>query len=213
MVPVFQDRHDAATQLARRLGSTRGAETVVFGIPRGGVAVAAEIARDLGATLDIIVARKVGAPWQPELAIGAVTASGGQYLNAELIEEAGVSAGYVRRAVDRALAEARYLEDRLRSGQPAVTVTGRTTAIVVDDGLATGATMRAAVQALREHTPERIVVAVPVGAAQTCTRLRQEADAVVTLYEPDPFLAVGLYYEDFRPLTERDVERLLGRST
>ncbi len=205
---IFRNRVDAGAELAQHLEEYRGRDPLILGIPRGGVPVAAEIAHRLDAELDIVVARKLGAPFQPELAIGAVTANGGRYLNDDLIEEAGVTADFLQAVISQEMAEAHRREARFRGNRAPPTIEGRTV-IVVDDGLATGATMRAAVRSLRKRQPARVVVAIPVGPPDTCAALRAEADEVIALYEPKPFLAVGLHYQDFRPTDEREVEQLL----
>jgi predicted phosphoribosyltransferase len=206
---MFRDRPDAGAQLAGRLEHLRGQDVLVLGIPRGGVPVAAEIATRLAADLDIVVARKLGAPYQPELAIGAVSASGGLYLNERVLEEEPYIPGhFLRTAIAHAVDEARQLEERLRGGRPPPRI-ARRTVIIVDDGLATGATMRAAVRALRDQQPGRIVVAVPVAPPATVQALQAEADEVIAMEQPDPFLAVGLHYEDFKPTPEAEIERLL----
>jgi putative phosphoribosyl transferase len=210
-VHVFRDRTDAGAQLAERLVAYQRQDVLVLGIPRGGVPVAAQVARKLDAELDIVVARKLGAPFQPELAIGAVTANGGRYLNAMLMQEAGVTEAYLAAVTARETAEAHRREERFRGTRRAPRVEGRIV-IIVDDGLATGATMRAAVRSLRKHQPARLIVAIPVGAPETCDALRAEADDVVVLHEPEPFLAVGLYYGDFSPTDEQEIEVLLQAS-
>jgi putative phosphoribosyl transferase len=156
----------------------------------------------------VVVARKLGAPMQPELAIGAVTANGGRFLNTEIIDEIGVSDAYLEQVTAEQRDEARRREERFRGPYAGREMTGRTV-IVVDDGLATGATMRAAVRSVRSRRPARLVVAVPVGPRKTCAALRGEADEVVCLYEPEPFWAVGLYYEDFRPTEDGEVRAIL----
>jgi len=211
MFEVFRDRAAAGAGLAKRLGSVHGGEALVLGIPRGGVLVAAEVARQLEAELDVAVARKLGAPQQPELGLGAVTADGSVFLNDEIVRETGASRAYLKRAAAEQRAEARVREKRFRDGHPALRVAGRVV-IIVDDGVATGATMRAAIQVVRRLRPARLVVAVPVGAPQTCAMLRAEADEVVCLYEPDPFLAVGLYYQDFVPTGDAEIQRMLAEA-
>jgi putative phosphoribosyl transferase len=205
----FVDRRAAGRRLAHRLESYRAQDALVLGIPRGGVAVAAEIARSLGADLDVVVARKVGAPIQPELALGAVTADGARFLNQALAREVGVSPRTFRVLADDQIAEARRCEDRLRGRRPAPRLAGRTV-ILVDDGLATGATMLAAIRAVRRGDPARLVVAVPVAPRPTCEALRTKVDELICLLAPDPFFAVGVYYVDFQPIDDEEVQRLLA---
>jgi predicted phosphoribosyltransferase len=206
--PFFADRRAAGIALAARLERYRGADPLVLGLPRGGVPVAAEVARHLDGELDVLVARKLGSPVSPELAIGAITADGERFLNTGIIEMFGVPDMYIDRIAAAQQEEARRREERFRKGRPPLRIAGRTV-ILVDDGLATGATMRAAVRAVRKQQPARLVVAVPVGAPDSCTALRQEVDEVVCLGEPPDFGAVGLYYGDFRQVQDADVEALL----
>ena len=208
MTRQFRDRVDAGVRLAEGLAAYRGRDVLVLGIPRGGVPVAAEVARRLGGDLDVVVARKLGAPGQRELAIGAVTANGGRFLNEELIGELRVPPGYLEQVTAEERAEARRRQERFRGDRPPARVTGRTV-IVVDDGLATGATMRAAVRSVRRERPATLVVAVPVGAREACDALREEADVVVCLSQPEPFVAVGLHYERFEPTEDAEVQRIL----
>jgi predicted phosphoribosyltransferase len=208
---VFRDRAAAGACLAGKLERLRGRNALVLGIPRGGVPVAAEVARRLEAELDVAVARKLGAPGQPELGVGAVTADGSVFLNDDIVRETGASRTDLERAIAIQRIEARVREKRFRDGHPAPLVVGRAV-ILVDDGVATGATIRAAIQAVRRRRPAQLVVAVPVGARQTCAMLRAEADEVVCLYEPEPFLAVGLYYQDFAPTEDAEIERMLAEA-
>jgi putative phosphoribosyl transferase len=204
----FRDRADAGRQLAWRLQQYRTEAPVVVGLPRGGVPVAAEVARALEAPLDVLVVRKLGCPWQPELAMGAVGEDGALVLNPTLIAGIGLAphdlAGVIR-------AERDELERRLahyRGNRPAVPVAGRTV-IVVDDGLATGATARAAIGVLRQRGARRIVLAVPVAPPETVTALGGLADEVVALDTPRAFLAIGQRYDDFGQTSDQEVTRLL----
>ena len=205
---LFKDRKDAGELLAGCLAEYRDKNVIVLGIPRGGVPVAAEIARGLNADMDIIVARKLGSPVSAELAIGAVTANGGCYLNDEIIRELQVSDEYIDRVTETQREDARQREERFRGARSAPVLTGRVV-ILVDDGLATGATMRAAVRSVRKAEPARLVVAVPVAPPQTCAELREEADEVVCPYQPDPFWAIGLFYGDFEQVEDEEVSRIL----
>lgn len=209
---LFRDRLDAGIQLAEALSGYRGQDVLVLGIPRGGVVVAAEVARRLGAELDVIVARKLGAPISRELAIGAVTADGERYLNEDILRELHVSERYLQTVTEEEQAEARRREERFRAGRPPARIAGRTV-ILVDDGLATGATMRAAVRSVRRQGPARLVVAVPVGARETCEELRAEADEVICLQQPEPFWAVGAHYQHFEPVDDDTVQELLRSFT
>jgi putative phosphoribosyl transferase len=204
----FRDRRHAGALLAERLGHYAGKDALILGIPRGGVPVAAEVARRLNADLDVVVARKLPAPGAPELALGAVTANGGRYLNAHLIRNLRVSDAYLDAVIDEQMAEARRREGRLRGPYPVVPIQD-CVVIVVDDGLATGATMQAAVRSVRTRRPAHLVVAVPVGSQDACTALRPEVDELVCLYTPEPFGAVGLYYQHFEPTDDAEVQQLL----
>lgn len=207
---MFQDRRDAGRQLGARLSSYRSTKPVVLALPRGGVPVAEEVALALDAPLDVLVARKVGAPGNAELAIGAV-AGNITHLDEPTIGQLAIP----RRFIDRALAveqeEVRHREARFRQGREPLPVTGRTV-ILVDDGLATGATATAAIAALRTRQPARIVLAVPIAAQDTLERLRPLADEVVCLETPTAFFAVGQGYEDFRQTTDEEVRAILARS-
>jgi len=209
---LFRDRRDAGQALAARLERYRGSDALVLGLPRGGVVVAAEVARRLGAELDVVVARKLGAPISPEVAIGAVTASGERVLNEELIRELDVSEAYLSGVTAIEQREARRREAWLRGNRPPPPIAGRTV-IVVDDGLATGATMRAALRSVRQQSPTRLVVAVPVGSREACEALRAEADEVVCLHAPASFNAVGSYYLKFDQTSDDEVRRLLQAFT
>jgi predicted phosphoribosyltransferase len=204
----FRDRAEAGRLLGERLRDLHLDGVVVLGLPRGGVVVAAEVARALDAPLDIVVARKLGVPWQPELAFGAV-APGVVVLQRDVLRAIGLEPAEIDVAVARETARLGPLAERYRGDAPAAPL-GDRTAIVIDDGLATGATATAAARSVRLAAPRRIVVAVPVGAAQTTAALRAEVDAVVCLAEPRDFHAVGIYYDDFAPVSDEEVRLLLA---
>jgi putative phosphoribosyl transferase len=209
---MFRDRSEAGRALAARLSVWSGrTDVVVVALPRGGVPVAAEVADALQAPLDILVARKLGLPGHEELAMGAVAPNGIVVLDEPLIARVGVSAAAVAAVRQK---EERELERRqtvYRGGRSEADVAGRIV-ILVDDGLATGATMRAALQSLRSRHPARIVVAVPVGARETCEKLQSVADEVVCAITPAPFYGVGQWYDDFAQTTDREVIDLLHRA-
>jgi putative phosphoribosyl transferase len=206
--PMFRDRAEAGTLLAGPLRKFAGPDTLVIGIPRGGVVVAAEVARRLGADLDIVLARKVAAPNSPELTIGAVTAIGARCFNDAVIRELGLPDGYIQAAVAEAMADVARQEKGLRDHYARANVQDRTV-IVVDDGLSSGASMCAVVRALRKGRPARVVVAVPIGSPEACAALREEADEFVCLHEPATFWTVGLGYRAFPPVPEDEVRRIV----
>ena len=204
----YYDRIHAGRVLAERLGGYKGKNALVLGIPRGGVPVAAEVARLLGADLDVIVARKLGAPGQPELAIGAVTANGGEFLNNEILGAVGASPEYLESARKEQMAEARRRETRFRGDRPMERIQDRVV-ILVDDGLATGATMRAAIRSVRKHRPGRLIVAVPVGSEEAYAALQEDADEVVCASVPQHFAAIGYFYQNFEPTEDAEVESIV----
>jgi putative phosphoribosyl transferase len=208
-VEPFADRRAAGSELAQRLkSSTRRNDAVVLALPRGGVPVAYEVARELNAPLDVFVVRKLGLPGHRELAMGAIASGGVRILNDDVVRWYGVP----REAIEAVAREEQYeLERRerlYREDLPPLDLRGRTV-LLIDDGLATGSTMKAAVQAVRAHQPSRVVVAVPVGAPETCQELSQIADEVVCARTPPQFSAVGLWYRDFSETSDDEVRTLL----
>jgi predicted phosphoribosyltransferase len=209
----FRDRTDAGRRLAARLSAyANRPDVIVLGLPRGGVPVALEVAAALHAPLDVCLVRKLGVPGYAELAMGAVAAGGVEVLNEDLVRELRISAQAIEQAAASERLELERRERLYRSGRSPLALLGRTV-LVVDDGLATGATMEAAVAALRKMHPARIVVAVPVGAPDTVDRLRRDADEVVCLSMPEPFNAVGLWYDTFDQTSDDEVVRLLAVPT
>jgi putative phosphoribosyl transferase len=212
MAAPFADRREAGRALATRLSEYAGrSDVIVLALPRGGVPVAFEVAQALGAPLDVFVVRKLGLPGQEEFAMGALARGGVRILDEETIRLAGVSAEELRWVTEFEQAELERRERRYRGDRPFPDLAGRTV-ILVDDGLATGATMRAAVTALRQEGPARVVVAVPVAAPDTCDAFREIADDVVCAMTPERFRAVGLWYSDFSQTTDEEVHELLDRS-
>jgi predicted phosphoribosyltransferase len=189
----------------------RGADVLVLGLPRGGVPVAARVAEALGAELDVIVSRKLASPLSAELAIGAVTADGERFLNEGLISELAVSDVYLSAVTEMEQKEARLREAQFRGARPASRIAGRIV-ILVDDGLATGATMHAAVQSVRSRGPAHLIVAAPVGSQDACAALAAEADEVVCPWRPVPFRALGEYYQDFAQTADEEVRQVLEQS-
>jgi predicted phosphoribosyltransferase len=209
---LFRDRREAGRLLAAQLaGYANRPGVLVLALPRGGVPVGFEVARALGAPLDVFVVRKLGVPGHEELAMGAIATGGVRILNEALVRALGVPDHLIEAVAAKKQEELARREGLYRGDRPAPDVRGRTV-ILVDDGLATGATMQAAVKALRQQHPARIVIAVPIAAPETCDDLKTEADDVVCAVTPEPFYAVGLWYEDFTQTTDEEVRDLLARS-
>ena len=209
---LFKDRKEAGRILAGKLRAYAGHDdVVVFGLPRGGVPVAAEVAQTLAAPLDVFIVRKIGAPHQPELALGAIASGDVQVVNWYAVDTLHISEETFAAIVARERAEILRRESEYRQGKSLPSVEGKTV-ILIDDGLATGSTMLAAVQALRQLAPARIVVAVPVAAADTCAQLNREVDEVVCEATPEPFYGVGMWYQDFTQTSDAVVRRLLTES-
>lgn len=208
---VFEDRWEAGRLLAEAVARRRFDDPVVLALPRGGVPVAIEVAKRIGAPLDLVLVRKIGAPMQPELAAGAIVdgASPEIVLNHDIVAETGATGAYIREEAARQLAVIETRRKAWLEGRPRVPVAGRT-AIVVDDGIATGATVRAALHALRRQRPKWLVVATPVAPPDTVAALEREADEVLTLLRPARFRAIGYFYRDFTQLGDAQVAAMLA---
>jgi predicted phosphoribosyltransferase len=207
----FRDRADAGRRLADALDAYRNQPAVlVLALPRGGVPVAVEVARRLHAPLDVFLVRKLGVPGREELAMGAIASGGVRVLNPDIVQGLAIPDAIIDAVAEREGRELARRERAYRDERPAPIIKGQTV-ILIDDGLATGATMRAAAAALRRQQPARLVVAVPVAALATCDDLRAEVDQIVCAITPEPFYAVGAWYEDFSETTDDEVRDLLTR--
>lgn len=207
----FQNRAEAGYLLGAELAARNlGKDIVVLALPRGGVPVGAEVADALGAQLDISVVRKLGVPWQPEFAMGAIVGST-RILDDQIVRDLRISREAVEAVIARETEEMKRREKLYRSGLPAHNLRGRTV-ILVDDGLATGSTMAAAARHVRSLGPQTLIIAVPVASSEACRRLRKEADGCVCLAVPEPFYAVGQWYKDFREVTDAEVQEILRHS-
>jgi len=207
--PMFSDRTDAGRRLAERLHHLRAEDPIVVGLPRGGVPVAAMVAKGLGAPLDVIVVRKLGVPSQPELAMGAIGGDDIRVVNADVIREAHIRGEDLERVEQRERIELRRRAERFRAGRARVPLAGRVV-IVVDDGIATGSTARAACLVARAEGAERVVLAVPVAPVGWTRRMGDAADEYVCVETPDPFFGVGRFYMDFSQTDDDEVVRWLG---
>jgi putative phosphoribosyl transferase len=209
---VVDDRRSAGRALAARLSAYRGrGDLLVVALPRGGVPVAAEIAEALSAPLDVLLVRKLGMPGQPELAMGAIAAGGVRVLNEDVVATAGVSAVQIERVAAREQVELERRDRVYRGGRAPITLTGRCV-ILVDDGIATGATVRAAIAVVRAQQPSRLVLAVPVAAPDTAGALAAMVDELVCLARPDPFVAIGTWYRHFEQVGDDEVVGLLDQA-
>jgi putative phosphoribosyl transferase len=209
----FADRAGAGRELAAKLAPLKNRAPVVLALPRGGVAIGFEIAQALGAPLDIVLVRKIGVPWQPELALGAVTdgPSPETFIDEELTKALAIPEGYVQEETARQLEEIERRRKSYCAGRPPIAIAGRT-AIVVDDGIATGATMRVALRAARRRNPAHLVLAVPVAPPETLAQFRTEADKAICLETPPMLGAIGFYYRDFHQMSDEEVTELLARA-
>jgi predicted phosphoribosyltransferase len=206
--PLFGDRREAGRRLAGALAAYRGEHLLVLGLPRGGVPVAHEVARALDAPLDVCLVRKLGVPGHEELAMGALASGGQVVIEPRVVESLRVPEAAIEAVVSGERRELERRERLYRGSRSAPDVQGRTV-ILVDDGLATGSTMRAAARSLRAAAPKSLVIAVPVAPPDTCLEMGSEADDVICLETPEPFLAVGVWYRDFAPTTDEEVCALL----
>jgi predicted phosphoribosyltransferase len=210
--PRYADRTAAGRHLARAVSHLAGTPNLlVLALPRGGVPVAFEVARALRAPLDVFVVRKLGAPFHEELAMGAVASGGVRVVNHEVVASLRIPDAAFEEKAREELTELERRERAYRDARPPVAVDGKVV-VLVDDGLATGSTMRAAIAAVRQQDPERIVLAVPIASQDTCDEMRAEADEVVCAHTPEPFVAVGLWYHDFSQTTDAEVREVLARA-
>jgi predicted phosphoribosyltransferase len=205
---TFADRREAGLALAAALEEYRGKNAVVLGIPRGGVVVAAELARALGAELDIVLARKLGTPGHSELAMGSVAEDGKVFLNDEIVRDMGISKEDIEREKVHQMSEINRRCELFRAARPQVDLTGRI-AIVTDDGIATGATFQAALWAVREEHPQKLIAALPVGPEDNIARLAADVDEMLCLRSPLMFMAVGQFFRDFEPVEDEEVLKIL----
>lgn len=210
---IFANRKEAGQKLAKRLQAyAHRDDVIVLGTPRGGVPVAYEVATALNAPLDIFVLRKLGVPGHEELAFGAIASGGIRILEPDTVESFGLTSAQVERVTQAEMRELERRERAYRHGRPPLTVGGRTV-ILVDDGIATGASMRAAIQALRQMKPAALIIATPVAPHSSCNRLKREVDDVVCIEMPDLFFGVGQFYHDFSEVTDEEVIADLGRAS
>jgi putative phosphoribosyl transferase len=205
---LFKDRKEAGEKLGEALADQKGAHALVLAIPRGGVIVGREVAAALDADLDVVIAKKLGAPGEPELALGAVGEDGATILDARLVGETGARSEYIDSETARESAEIARRKGKFREGRPAASITGRPV-ILIDDGVATGSTMLAAVSYVLSKGPAEVTVAVPVAAEESLAKIAREVDRVVCLSTPTPFLAIGQFYSDFGQVEDDEVVRIL----
>jgi putative phosphoribosyl transferase len=213
MGATFKDRADGGKKLAQELSHYGGrSDVVVLGLPRGGVPVAYEVAKELEAPLDVFIVRKLGVPGHEELAMGAIASGGVRVLNDEVVKGVNVSEDDVDRVATKEQQELERRESAYRGERPGIALEDKTV-LLVDDGLATGASMRAAVKGLREHNPKKIVVAVPTAPPETCEAFSDLADETVCLETPTPFMGVGAWYEDFPQTKDEEVKDILEKAS
>ena len=208
---IFEDRRDAGRALAGVIkAACKWEDAIVLGLPRGGVPVAFEVARELSLPLDILVVRKLGVPGQEELAMGAIASGGTLVINQIVVHELGISLETIEQVAERERSEIERREQAYRNGRPPAVIEGHT-AILIDDGLATGSSMLAAARSLRPRA-RKVIVAVPVAAESTCEQLRHEVDQVICAATPEPFFAVGRFYRNFEQTSDQEVRTLLSQA-
>jgi len=208
----FKNRIEAGKKLAKELGNYKDEiHAIVLGLPRGGVPVAYEVAESLHLPLDVFLVRKLGVPGQPELAMGAIASGGVRVLNDRVIRRAGISEGQIEKTVQKEKEKLQKREEAYRGSRREIKIKGKTV-LLIDDGLATGASMRAAISALRDLNPKKIVVAVPTAPPDTCQEIKSEVDQVVCLETPTPFWGVGGSYQNFSQTSNKDVRQLLDQA-
>lgn len=212
-VALYEDRADSGRQLAQALIAYHGrSDVVILGLPRGGIPVAFEVAKELNAPLDVFIVRKLGVPGHQELAMGAIASGGVRVLNKEVVRELGLSEKDIEKVAERERQELKHREITYRGQRPGVNLQGKI-AVLIDDGIATGASMRAAVKGLRQHDPAKIIVAVPTAPAETCQAFENLADEVVCLETPRPFGGVGAWFKSFSQTTNDEVRNLLEQAS
>lgn len=213
MMKRFQNRTEAGRLLASKLKEyANRPDTLVLGLPRGGVPVAFEVAKALNLPLDICIVRKLGVPGHKELAMGAIASGGVRVLNYDVVSWLGISSKTIDEVAARELRELQRRDRAYRGDRPPLDVRDRTV-ILVDDGIATGSTMRAAITVLKSQQPQQLIVAVPVAPLETCNEIQAEVDKLVCLMTPEPFYAIGLWYEDFAQTTDEEVRELLAEQS
>lgn len=209
---MFENRKEAGQQLAQELSEYAGRDdVVVLGLPRGGVPVAFEVAKALKAPLDVFVVRKLGLPRNPELAMGAIASGDVRVMNENVVRKSGVSDRAIERVIEQEREKLKEREEIYRGARPRVDLEGKTV-LLIDDGLATGATMRAAIRALREHNPQKVVVAVPTAPPETCAEFEEIVDEIICVTTPRLFMGVGGAYRDFSQTTNQEVRDMLERA-
>lgn len=208
---MFKDRRDAGRRLAQRIEGIKEADLFILAVPRGGVVVAFEVVKALGAPMDLIIPRKLGAPGNPELAIGAVTQDGTIVLNHDIVQELGVPKSFIDQEAAEQVKEIERRMKKYRGDAPPPQLAGRTV-VLIDDGIATGATIRAAVQSVRRSRPKRLIIAVPVAPPSAVQSLEKDADEVVALETPEWFMAIGQFYENFDQTSDEEVIDLMAKA-